>query len=244
MLSRIIYEDINEKFGYGEYLGFKVIIMKENGYINATKMCKQIGKRFKDWNENKKTQEYLDYKKKSLVGIPADPIIEILNENNEIKGSYVHPDIIVHIASWASYEVADKVSKIVNGQIISEYESKIERLESTNQTQDFKINTLESKIQNNKDFLNESDEYLVIQETEPNKYYFSRVQKAGLARVMNRGIERDYKYINTLHTVNNSLQALNSVCKRDKIEKHRNTVTCENIDQLQLDILEFIKSLQ
>ncbi len=39
MLSDIVFEKINDKFGYGQYIDFKVIIMLENGYINATKLC-------------------------------------------------------------------------------------------------------------------------------------------------------------------------------------------------------------
>jgi hypothetical protein len=41
-MNDIIYEDLGDKYNkyaYGMYGDFKVIIMKENGYINATKLC-------------------------------------------------------------------------------------------------------------------------------------------------------------------------------------------------------------
>jgi len=41
-MNDIIYEDLgdkNKKYAYGMYGDFKVIMMKENGYINATKLC-------------------------------------------------------------------------------------------------------------------------------------------------------------------------------------------------------------
>ena len=39
-MQQIIYENINSDFGYGTFLDLRVVIMKKNGYINATKMCK------------------------------------------------------------------------------------------------------------------------------------------------------------------------------------------------------------
>jgi hypothetical protein len=39
MMQDIVFEKINEKYGYGYYGEFKVIIMLKNGYINATKLC-------------------------------------------------------------------------------------------------------------------------------------------------------------------------------------------------------------
>src|SRR5579872_1624637 len=46
-IMNISFEDINDKFCYGNYCGIKVVIMKENGYINVTKICndsmKEIG---------------------------------------------------------------------------------------------------------------------------------------------------------------------------------------------------------
>jgi len=40
--------------------------------------------------------------------------MEIPNIRNELRGTYVHPKLVPHIASWASPEFAIKVSEIVN----------------------------------------------------------------------------------------------------------------------------------
>ena len=38
-VTSLITENINEKFGRAKYLDHDVIIMRENGYINMTKLC-------------------------------------------------------------------------------------------------------------------------------------------------------------------------------------------------------------
>ena len=52
-LNEIIFDHINDKYAYGKYSDFKVIIMKENRYINATKLCKEYGKELSNWKQNK-----------------------------------------------------------------------------------------------------------------------------------------------------------------------------------------------
>ena len=49
----MIYEDINDRFGYANYLGLKVLIDKTNGYINGTKLCNDNNKRMCHWLSNK-----------------------------------------------------------------------------------------------------------------------------------------------------------------------------------------------
>ena len=53
-----IFEDINEEYAYGLYGNLRVIMMKKNGYINATKVCHDAttrtgtNKEFFDWTRN------------------------------------------------------------------------------------------------------------------------------------------------------------------------------------------------
>ena len=54
-LNQIIFEHIDSK-----YRDFKVITMTENRYINATKLCKEYGKEFFNWNQNKNNQELIN----------------------------------------------------------------------------------------------------------------------------------------------------------------------------------------
>ena len=48
-LNQIIFEYIDDKYAYGKYSEFTVIMMTKNRYINATKLCKEYNKEFKHW---------------------------------------------------------------------------------------------------------------------------------------------------------------------------------------------------
>ena len=88
-LTDIIFENINDEFAYGLYLGLKVIIMKENGYVNGSLLCKSANKKIKHWLENEKTKEYIAYyTKKGLAGIPATPLID--EKPNKRHQRHVH----------------------------------------------------------------------------------------------------------------------------------------------------------
>jgi hypothetical protein len=56
--------------------------------------------------------------KDNILIIPTDL-------SNELRGTYAHPDLVPHIASWASAEFALKVSKIVNAHLVREYQDSI-----------------------------------------------------------------------------------------------------------------------
>ena len=53
MLSEVSYQQIVGNYWYGMYGEFNVILMKDSGYINATKLCNAGAKNFCDWNRNK-----------------------------------------------------------------------------------------------------------------------------------------------------------------------------------------------
>ena len=46
MISEVAFEQIQDNYWYGAYGEFRVIMMKDTGYINATKMCNDGGKNF------------------------------------------------------------------------------------------------------------------------------------------------------------------------------------------------------
>jgi hypothetical protein len=64
--------------------GIEVISRVEDGYINATQLCKAGGKDFKQWHRNDKTKEFLEklstkekisvyMEEKGYVRFPTDP---------------------------------------------------------------------------------------------------------------------------------------------------------------------------
>ena len=48
MLGEISFELIKDNYHYGYYGPFRVVMDKANGHVNATKLCRLGGKKFKD----------------------------------------------------------------------------------------------------------------------------------------------------------------------------------------------------
>ena len=126
-INNIIFKDINDDYSFGKYGDFKVIIMKENSYINATKICNDAKtkngtrKEFRQWKENINANEIIN-EIVSSIGIPMDELlITPKNVSNEIRGTYAHPDLIPHIASWASPQFAVSINKWFIDQIKNKY---------------------------------------------------------------------------------------------------------------------------
>lgn len=100
----------------------------QDGYINATAMCKAAGKFFANYKENKTTKEFLEALSVD-IGIPISMnnqglIREIAGVGDiEGKGTWVHPQVAIHLAQWLSPQFAVQVSKWVfewmSGNIIS-----------------------------------------------------------------------------------------------------------------------------
>src|SRR5271156_4527117 len=49
MLADIAFEQISGNYWHATYGPFRVIMMKDSGYINATKMCSSGGKEYTKW---------------------------------------------------------------------------------------------------------------------------------------------------------------------------------------------------
>ena len=113
-LNQIIFKHIDDKYAYGNYGEFKVIIMKSNTYINATKLCKEYNKEIKNWKENKNNKELINEVEKDIINSAVDKptaenksfiVVNTSNNNQKnklISGTYVHQLLIPHIASWIS----------------------------------------------------------------------------------------------------------------------------------------------
>lgn len=104
----------------------------ETGYYQASKICKDNGKKLKHWLENKRTDELLEAYashlgkqiKNSEAAIPTSVqnvlIYQIKLTGNELvkyaeyQGWFVHPKLVHHIAEWASIDYAIKVEEIMN----------------------------------------------------------------------------------------------------------------------------------
>jgi hypothetical protein len=95
--------------------GIEVISRVEDGYINATQLCKAGGKEFKNWNRTDKTKEFLEtlatrekmrvyMEEKGLVTFLPGPkkcLIDIkVDGDNDDRGTWVHPQVAIHILDF------------------------------------------------------------------------------------------------------------------------------------------------
>lgn len=116
-MPAITFQSVDNEYEWGTYFDFRVLIMTQNGYINATKMCQDEGKRFKDWLKNKSSIELINKLAFRLALKITDILIMVKDGDNEYRGTYVHRKLITHFASWISTDTALKVSDIVEEYI-------------------------------------------------------------------------------------------------------------------------------
>ena len=145
MVSELVFDQIEGNFWYAAYGPFRVIMMKDTGYVNVTKLCRSGGKEYKDWVrlkgshelihalENKLALENTHATSTSMLRDSSEQICSELSppckfiqtsnltEVECIKsGTYCHPLLIPHIACWVSPDFALLVSEVVNGYITQE----------------------------------------------------------------------------------------------------------------------------
>src|ERR1700694_105881 len=77
-----------------------------DGYINATAMCKAVGKLFGDYRRLATTEEFLAELAGSM-GIPIDQLVfTTMSGPNEERGTWVHPDVAMNLGQWCSPKFA------------------------------------------------------------------------------------------------------------------------------------------
>lgn len=116
-ISNVSFKDINGDYILGNYGGFKVIIMKKNDYINATKICNDAvtkngtKKEFRYWKQNSNTDDVIEEISKT-TGISTNDLMITVTGGKllDVRGTYVHPMLITLMAHWISPKFAVKVS--------------------------------------------------------------------------------------------------------------------------------------
>ena len=84
-----------------------------DGYVNATAMCKAVGKLFGDYSRLGQTQAFLA-ELNNVTGITVDHLVfTTVTGPNEGRGTWVHPDIAINLGQWCSPKFAVAVSQWV-----------------------------------------------------------------------------------------------------------------------------------
>ena len=257
-LNKIIFEHIDDKYAYGKYSDFTVIIMKENRYINATKLCKEYNKELSNWKQNKGSLELIEEVEKeiSINGYPRienKSFIIIKGGNNQlICGTYVHELLIPHIASWISPRFGIMVSKIINNHIVNEYIKTLKEKDTSIKERDDKIEEL-IKLMKESDMKAEKRTKKIIDKLEDThlkskkkqidyRYYGVRGQPNYVNRKSNKKITED-KYIEILR-INNVANAVN-LWNRLKEQLSESVDYCGNeMNLIDINEIEFINIIK
>jgi hypothetical protein len=84
-----------------------------DGYVNATALCQASGKQLGHYLEVKATQAFLT-ELSSDIGIPISELVQIIKGGApRMQGTWVHPQVAINLAQWASPKFAVLVSKWV-----------------------------------------------------------------------------------------------------------------------------------
>lgn len=84
-----------------------------DGYINATAMCKAAGKLVADYRRLGSTDAFLQALEAD-VGIPISALLQSVKGGDPaLQGTWVHPQVAIHMAQWLSPQFAVRVSKWV-----------------------------------------------------------------------------------------------------------------------------------
>lgn len=88
-----------------------------DGYVNATAMCRAVGKKLSHYLANQTTKDFLE-ELSSDAGIPASLLVIVKKGGiADEQGTWVHPDVAINLGQWCSPKFAVAVSKWVRDWI-------------------------------------------------------------------------------------------------------------------------------
>ncbi|KAI5520531.1 hypothetical protein TVAGG3_0551390 [Trichomonas vaginalis G3] len=111
-----------ETFTKGTYNGIEVLRRDKDGYINATKMAREVGRlnHLNRFLNSTKMQEIIEFWMneygRAKSGSTSKQAFYELTKGviNEFKGIYIHPDLVHFVAEWCSVKYAFYVKDIMD----------------------------------------------------------------------------------------------------------------------------------
>jgi len=85
----------------------------KDGYINATSMCHAAGREWRRYSRLDSTKEYVAALE-AATSIRSSELIQTLTGGDpKLQGTWVHPQVAIHLGQWLSPDFAVQVSKWV-----------------------------------------------------------------------------------------------------------------------------------
>jgi hypothetical protein len=85
----------------------------KDGYINATAMCKAANRPWSRYWEVKTSKDFAAALSADL-GIPISELVQSVSGGTpELQGTWVHPQVAIHLAQWLSPQFAVQVTQWV-----------------------------------------------------------------------------------------------------------------------------------
>jgi hypothetical protein len=91
----------------------------EDGYINATALCQNAGKQIGSYLRNTTTDAFLKELEADMQ-ISITELVQIQRGGEpHLQGTWVHPQVAIHLSQWLSPKFAVQVSRWVNDWIVN-----------------------------------------------------------------------------------------------------------------------------
>lgn len=276
MFSDICTEQIRENFWFASYGNFKVIMNKNNGFINVTKLCGLVNKKFSDWKINinslrlmheledeiHRALEFIPYTTEetlqNTISVNLETVCKSIvtanqtSEDKLISGTYCHPLLIPHIASWCSPAFAIKVSKVINHCIVEEWKLRLEKVQDDYrrllQQQNTSLQIKQEEIKEMKEHhqtWSNTHAFALLRLNDPNclPYYAIRCKHRDMSTAINK-LRRRHPNCEVLYLqkkVPNAINLFDRLKKNNSIKTKRNY--CAIVDNDYQKLIDYISTI-
>ncbi|QRI42924.1 N1R/p28-like protein [Cheloniid poxvirus 1] len=112
--NSLIIKELNDFFTYIEYNNRNIIIMRINGYVNCSKLCKSVNKYFSRWKRLSRAKAILEIKK---IQNGEDVITRVHSKGTmlAVSGFYLRQDIVQYVSEWLGDDTfVEEITELIN----------------------------------------------------------------------------------------------------------------------------------
>lgn len=98
------YEHIVDDFFYARYLDFTIVVDNRDRFFNATKLCKDHGKRYSDWSTLLSVKALMKHvaSHRQRTFCVYNNHYSLSQHNDLLSGVFVHSDLLSALVAWIS----------------------------------------------------------------------------------------------------------------------------------------------